>query len=316
MTDLRELALDPAKFDDLEARLWDAAAKMQSLIDELTSHLHIAAGDKKQWYGRIQLWKRTYAEVERDVRFLAEHGDERIPLLSCKPSELLSSMERARTTLAQAMTGINEMEGIWASVRWQRFFPCLNRDGHIHATFRDCRTVQHTTAMAWRPDLSGLTVEQAVKMPPEGLGPALCSVCFPDAPVEWSSKTLGQVELERTAADRAAAQTARDAVKAAKNLTGEEQFRDTWGWVTTVAGCIKVLRDEVEYRDYYGNGEHPSHAATAEAAVKARAVLTARFAKNVLWGKSDQEIDEIIRRAVVRNRKAGARLDEQGKVII
>jgi hypothetical protein len=71
--------------------------------------------------------------------------------------------------------------------------------------------------------------------------------------------------------------------------------------VTTVAGCKELLRKEVEYRDFYGKGEHPDHAESVTAAANAARVLLGR-------GVPQAEIDRIIENAVKRNRKDGARI--------
>jgi hypothetical protein len=43
-----------------------------------------------------------------------------------------------------------------------------------------CSSCRPTTTYGWLPDLSGKTENEAVA----AHGPALCSVCFPTAPVE------------------------------------------------------------------------------------------------------------------------------------
>jgi hypothetical protein len=62
-----------------------------------------------------------------------------------------------------------------------------------------------------------------------------------------------------------------------------------------------VLRREVEFRDYYGHGEHSSHAEYVRGAAQAKKVLLAR-------GVTQTEIDRIITNAIKRNRKDGARI--------
>lgn len=62
---------------------------------------------------------------------------------------------------------------------WNRFFTVP--DGHIHRS-TSCHTLRATTRIGWTPNLSGRTEREAV----EELGPTLCTVCFPSAPVEWS----------------------------------------------------------------------------------------------------------------------------------
>jgi hypothetical protein len=85
--------------------------------------------------------------------------------------------------------------------------------------------------------------------------------------------------------------------------------RDRSGdWITTVAGCKQVLRDEVEYRDYFGRGPHPWRAGYARGAEMARKVLLAREAAKPGTGATEAEISRIIENAIKKNRKDGARI--------
>jgi hypothetical protein len=305
-----QLAASPQAFDALLSEHYERYERISASLEGIRNSIHRAAGDRQDWHGRMRLWRRTDAEAEQTLRS-AIALPELDEALSREAARLFEQQGQLRVEQAQALLAVREMEAVYRKAPWARYFPCTNRDGHIHSSYRDCPSVQWDTAMAWRPDLSGLTVEEAVQMPPKGLGYALCSICFPLAPVEYKSMTTGQVELERTRAERDAARAERQAVKNAKQLAGDEQFRDTSGRVTTVAGAVKVLRDEVEFRDYYGRGEHPSHAETAVAAARAAEVLLAREAAHPGWGKTQAEIDKIIASAVKRNIKDGARLDPE-----
>lgn len=293
--------VSPREFDEHLASLYDQADKAERQVASSWDLIHRLAGDRKEYVGRRHVWRRTAAEVDETVRCqITVHGDERNLSAGCKPSEALARRDKAVTDLAELMISIHSLEQVYRHNPWTRYFPCRNADGHIHSTLRACSTVRWDTDMAWYPQLSGKTVEEAVAE----LGPTLCSVCFPLAPVEWRQK---KSDIER--AGRESEKAARADARSLKNLDPDsEQFRDTWGWVTTVAGAKKVLRDEVEYRDYYGNGRHPSHAATAEAAEKAKAVLLAREAARPGSGATQGEIDTIIANAVKRNRKDGARI--------
>ena len=307
-----QLAADPQAFDEKLAGLYEAWQKATDNRERLRSDIHEAAGDRREYRGRARAWRRTLAEVEQTVRQMAKAG-ESLPLRmghGRTAADLLLRLDIADSALAQAMLAVQSMEAIYRKAPWQRFFPCTNRDGHIHATYRDCSSVGWDTPMAWRPDLSGLTVDAAVAK----LGPALCSICFPLAPVEQKSMTLGQVEQERTRAEREAAAAARQAKKDAKQLAEDEVFviqRDTrfHDTITTVAGAVEVLRTEVEFRDYYGHGGHSWHAGFAAGALVATRILLEREARHPGWGRTQAQIDQIIANAVKKNIKDGARLD-------
>jgi hypothetical protein len=62
---------------------------------------------------------------------------------------------------------------------WTRFFLV----DHIHNS-RACHTLRPTTRIGWLPNVSGLTEAEAVKEH----GATLCTVCFPSAPVELTTK--------------------------------------------------------------------------------------------------------------------------------
>jgi hypothetical protein len=73
---------------------------------------------------------------------------------------------------------------VYASAPWARFFLVTSSDGLVHASMGcvTCNKGRSMTTFALLPELSGTDAETAVA----ALGPALCSVCFPDAPVAWT----------------------------------------------------------------------------------------------------------------------------------
>jgi hypothetical protein len=165
--------------------------------------------------------------------------------------------------------------------RWNRYFLVKNVNGHVHRSTR-CGTCFATTSYAWLFELSDQPVAEMV----EEWGEQACTACFPEAPTfPRFSQPSKATQAERDA--KAAEKAEREAAKAAKNLRPEEQFRDTWGLVTTVAGAKKVISDEVDYRLGWGGTPHPSWADTKVAADRAIEVLLAR-------GVTQAEIDKIV----------------------
>jgi hypothetical protein len=70
----------------------------------------------------------------------------------------------------------------YAARPWSRFFWVQNNGGHVHSSM-NCSTCNRgvtLTSFGWNPDLSGLDEAAAVAK----LGPSLCTICFPSAPVE------------------------------------------------------------------------------------------------------------------------------------
>jgi hypothetical protein len=290
---------DPREHDERTMELYIKLERAEYALSSHKDTIRRMAGGKIHYHGRRETWSISQAEAEFIVRDMAGDEDPYMPTWGMRPSEAVARLDKL-IDAAQLIAGeIETLETIYSHYRWTRWFPCLNSGGHIHATLRGCSTVRWDTAMGWTPQLSGKSIEEAVAE----LGPALCSVCFPDAPVEHRSMTLGEVEKARTAGERQAAKDEREAKRAAKNLRPEEQFRDTWGWVTTVAGAIKVLRDEREYHYYFGRGPHPSHEVTALAAENAKRVLLAREAEHPGWGLDQAGIDQVVARADKKNRK-------------
>jgi hypothetical protein len=298
----------PRAIDEMLARLHAQADLEQRKLSSAIDMIHSAAGDRHEYHGRRQFWKRTYAEVLRDVKFMVQQGNPYIPMVGKTPAEILTAESSARNAVAETMLKIQKLDLIYTANPWSRFFPCDTRDGHIHSSERGCSTIRVTTAMRWRPDLSGKTVAEAVAE----LGEALCTFCYPGAPSDWKAKTLGQVKDERTRAEREAVKAERQAKRDAKQLRRDERFRVDRGRygerIETVAACKDALRRERELFYYYGRGPHCDHEAWAWAAGKAQAVLLLRESAHPGWGATQAEIDKIIANA---DKKHSAYVKEQ-----
>jgi hypothetical protein len=303
-------AINPVEFDEHLYELYQQASKIEDQLESNRDYQHIAAGDRKEWIGGRQYWRRTSAEVLESLQIMAKDGVELPASISRggrrTARQLLTEEDELMVAQAEAANAINQQEAIYRlpENRWPRYFRCLNSDGHIHSSLRGCPTVRWDTPMGWNTDLSGRPVKDAI----DKLGPTLCSVCYPGAPVEWRQKKSDVERAEREARKAAAAEA-----KFIKRLRPDEVIvikRDgLYEHIETVAACLEALRKEVEFRDYYGHGQHHWHAAWAEAAEKAKAVLLAREAKQAGTGATQGKIDATIASAVKRNIRDGARLD-------
>lgn len=177
--------IDPQKFDarlaDLDTALNKAYCKLTSAVDRV----HRAVGDQQRYAGRRRAWRFTNDEARATLTDLAAAGSRLPSTFSYRDSaaSLLTAEAEIRAEISTLQAEIDSMDVIYRSAPWTRFFPCLNGDGHIHSTARGCPTVRPATSMGWTPHLSGKTAEDAVNE----LGPALCTVCFPSAPVEWTA---------------------------------------------------------------------------------------------------------------------------------
>lgn len=298
--ELHELASDPQAFDTIRARLDDERAKHALEIERAIARLHELAGDRKSYRGtRSPVWGLSELEVTRNAQRAAAHGDQSARVI-------LTSLAGARVMLEAIDHERGNMDSVYMRQgnRWTRFFPSItDSQPHIHRGL-NCRTLHPTTRMSWAPELSGRTDEQAVAE----LDEALCSVCFPDAPVRLREYVSRRSQVEQQA--RQLVKDERAAARAAKQLTEAEQFRCDGDRITTIAACVELIRREVEMADYYGRGEHPTHAEVARGARQAIAVLIDREQAHEGHGRTAEQISEIIERAIKRNVKNGAREDK------
>lgn len=110
----------------------------------------------------------------------ADHYDLRVGKSVGEAKADLVEADRQIKTIRDA---IDEKERAYTG--WARFFLVTSSAGHVHSSM-SCSTCRPTTVYGWLPNLSGRGEKEAV----DELGPALCSVCFPSAPVEWQGGTL------------------------------------------------------------------------------------------------------------------------------
>lgn len=96
--------------------------------------------------------------------------------------EAVQRLASEEERLGEARVACRECEAEYESRPWARYWLVTTSDGHIHAS-RHCSTCNKgraPTGFALAAYLSGKSEAEAVA----DLGPALCSVCFPSAPVE------------------------------------------------------------------------------------------------------------------------------------
>jgi hypothetical protein len=305
------------EFDKRLAEVHAELGKNDARQERILNQMHVLLGDERRRAGRRHDWQLSTAEARLQVRQAIRYSTSSRQVSDARELNRADSETRDDGTRLRLI--ISSMDDIYLSIRWSRFFPCANRDGHIHRSLHGCSTIRFTTHMQWRPDLSGKTDAEAVAE----LGEALCTFCFPEAPSAWKAKTLGQVRDERTAGERAAAKAARleaKYIRALRPAAGDdpgEIFRVENGLherVETVAAAKDILRREVELRDYFGRGEHSWHAAYVLAAGQARAVLLRREGARPGTGATLAQIDRIVANAVRRSIRNGARLNPDGSV--
>lgn len=297
------MTISPKAHDEAEAALFDELAKAEARRDSAVSQAHHRSGDHKRSVGREYRWGMSDDEAIQNMRTRVHRmGPDEVIWGNDHPVNILKAYDEATAWIDTLVTRIEGMEATYREHRWTRYFPCLSDHGHIHSSLRGCSSVYPTTPMGWTPQLSGKTVEDAVAE----LGPALCTICFPSAPVEWTAKTLTQVERDKGRSEREAAKRERDAAKARKTLTESQQFRGYGDegrgeWITTVAAAKQALRQMIEFKHYSGpNNHHCWYESSVRAAESAKRVLLEREAANPGTGATQAEIDTILAKAEKR----------------
>lgn len=237
--ELHELAKDPQAFDTIVAALSDKMGDRMRAVAQQTEKLHNLAGDSKRYRNtRVPVWGMSDLEAERAVQRRAAHGD-------LAAATILAQRASEQAILDAVNFELANMSQVYlrAGNRWTRFFPSVTKSNpHIHRSLA-CRTLHYDTQMSWAPQLSGRTDEEAVAE----LDEALCSVCFPDAPVALHNYVSKRSQAEQ--AERAAEKDARATAKAAKQLAPAEQFKTKGRYgerVETVAKCKELVRRAVE----------------------------------------------------------------------
>lgn len=160
-------------------------------------NIEVLTDEIDSWNGRR---KTAHVTIDYRTEVIPTHIDEveRLEASTCERlfiegvnprygtvDHIREEMERyteARLTVEDARIAVDACETEYALRPWARFFLVTSSDGHIHSSMycSTCNKGHNPTGFALVPYLSGSTAKDAVA----DLGSALCSVCFPDAPVE------------------------------------------------------------------------------------------------------------------------------------
>lgn len=208
----------PRQHDEALAAIWADIYKVQRQRDLNANTLLRLAGAEFYYRGRQRVTDMTAAEAAEIVQERLAQADNYLLDHAQPPSESgyvgtdwtnynLSlapyDIENARTALDKRAEYADELDDLQAEADeleatytgWSRFFLVTSSTGHIHSSMA-CSTCRPTTTFGWLPGLSGKTEEDAVAEH----GPALCSVCFPSAPVEWTAEKITAARAARAAA--------------------------------------------------------------------------------------------------------------------
>lgn len=144
-----------------------------------------------------------------------------------KDTPVLYRKRLAEATVAQANALAAYLEHEANYTGWQRYFLVTSSAGLVHRSMNcsSCNKGRQDTTFALLPSCSGRSHEALV----EALGPSLCSICWPDAPVAWTDEqrlspavtnvllTEGEAAFWTALADSRAKAVKRAATKAAKD---------------------------------------------------------------------------------------------------
>lgn len=179
-----------------------SAAEAQRIDTEIAAQVHrIEEAERRlgwaydgllSMYAHLNNVRPVYIRKVRTIPVSRETAIEWLASLDPEGYDLYSG---AFTTHAKRLAEIREREAEVAREYeaydalnaaydgWARFFVVTSSAGHIHSSM-SCGTCRVTTTYGWLPSLSGLTEADAVAE----CGPALCSVCFPSAPLDHLGK--------------------------------------------------------------------------------------------------------------------------------
>lgn len=203
-------SLTPRETDERLAELYGKVQSLHNRRDMSVESLMYAGGGRKQYQSRSRFtWVDEQAEGfavltpkvarQRVDAIIAEHeGESSYTLIGSR------TLDSIRDTVERLDTLAAEIESVRAEYKaleetytgWSRFFLVTSSKGHIHSSMH-CSTCRPTTTFGWLPHLSDHTEAEAV----DELGPTLCSVCYPSAPLEWTAEMLTKSQAAKKAAN-------------------------------------------------------------------------------------------------------------------
>lgn len=215
-------AASPLEIDTRLAELHDeistANAKINQLTNRVLDHAGLRVYVSATWETRKSSY-RVNGTFEDGVVILDAYNDAmdawraagypqgQGPKSPSNYSGNLSNEEVAKIT-AQREEAMNARYVLWSEAndleaqhterRWPRYFLVVSSAGHIHSS-TGCSTCRFTTQYGWMPQMSGMTEAEAM----ESLGThaeALCTVCFPSAPVMGKAKVTKAVAAKMSSA--------------------------------------------------------------------------------------------------------------------
>lgn len=298
MTNTTIFTREQAKAADKE--LYDAmlvVADKKARLDRALTSIHRVAGDSyRRQYDSRSGWKLPDEEA---LAIVTERADNDPTYKGHEAQRALESLTDAGIELNQARAA-KALADKWANHgRWNRY--AVVPGGHIHNN-DGCFTLKWNTDVRWAYQVSGDSVAKAI----DTYGEALCSHCFPEAPV---AQTLGTVAVDADGhpISKAAAQAARDAkvaekaaTLAAKNAaavldpaTGKVLYK-------TERGATNAIASELDAYFSYGDEQYLASARTDIVAVAAKRGVDAQALEAEMVAKAETKF----RKAAIKTIKS------------
>lgn len=189
------------EIDTALAREYNTLYKLQDRFMMLAESARREAGAKSYWQGKRLVSDMPLADAEAILAAdLAANIDDEYGYRQIRGHysignirHTVKGLQETREALAVSEAAIAKLQDKYTG--WSRFFLVTSSKGHIHSSMT-CRTCRDTTRYGWLPELSGQSEAEAV----EAHGPALCTVCYPSAPVEWQGGWISKVQATKKAA--------------------------------------------------------------------------------------------------------------------
>jgi hypothetical protein len=191
----------PREIDEALAAAWHAAETAASRIASAASTMrHIYAANvlnQKVTYGRRGAEFPHGATAKAAAEYFATLDQSAgLITISNYSGNIGATLARYTECVAAhtaALAVVRELDAYYTG--WSRFFLVTSSAGHVHSS-TGCHTCRYSTTYGWMPELSGKTEAEAVAK----LGPALCSMCFPTAPVAHQGGKITKAAAVKLAA--------------------------------------------------------------------------------------------------------------------
>lgn len=174
----------PREIDTRLAALASEHATLSAGLAAAIDRVHSLLGERARYVGRNRKdWPTTTPQALEalDHKLADQDGFASAPWDRRPAEDVHRRIQELRAAAREIDAEADTLGAEFDRRPWSRFFWVQNNNGHVHSS-RSCSTCYPTTQFGWTPQLSGKTEADAVAE----LGPLLCTVCFPSAPVEWT----------------------------------------------------------------------------------------------------------------------------------